>query len=229
MNLFTEHNNKTKSALEINNLGDIYKNNDFCQRNIAAFKTLDQNNIVQNKLYNNQDNFWEDPVYNRKMGELMEKICDESTTVCILENGDITAMKMKSIVCSYSWDREKNKFISQKNKGNKKSFKKEKELDSLKKKIFQNNNDIENCPVYRKNLIDLLDTLMNESTTIGVLQDGIIIAIKTKSVVINYKWQKNSNEFISQKVKNNKKRKINKFDTNENFEPEEVGYSDFVN
>jgi hypothetical protein len=228
MNLFKESNNKKKS-LKTNNFSNTNEKNVFSEHSACELKSVDNNEMCDHKFYDNQNNFWRETIYNRKVSDLMEKICDESTTVCIIENGDITAMKMKTIICSYTWDREKNKFISQKNKGNKKAFKGSEDSQIGNHNDLQNQDDIEKCPIYRKNLIDLLDALMADSTTIGILQNGVIIAIKTKSIVINYQWCKNSKEFISQKVKNNKKKKTNKFDEIDNFDPEEVGLREFIN
>lgn len=181
------------------------------QKNNETKNDLYQINIDQN--FNSNKESWNCPFYNRKMAELMKKICDDSTIIYIPQNGDITVMKIKTSFYYYIWDAKKNKFITKKNKNLCKTNNEEIEEENddastnqdLDANLMKNDkNSIENCPKYNKNLSSLLDNLINDSTTIGVLSNGIIMAIKTKSIMITYRWDNQLKDFISQKNKYNK-------------------------
>jgi hypothetical protein len=178
---------------------------------------------------NDENSSWKCPVYNRKIAELIEKICDESTTMCALESGDIMAIKTKTIICPYIWDPQRKKIISQKSKISKKRYENFGEVDFLRKNFFnKEDNEIDTCPLYNQSLSNLLETLMDEATTIGILKNGIIIAIKVKSIIVNYKWEESLKEFVSQKVRVNRNNKIKKKMDFNDFDPEEVDHNEFI-
>lgn len=69
-----------------------------------------------NLNYSQENDVANSPVYNRKLAELMAKIGDDSTTMAILNDGTVIAIKMKTVVCTYNWSEEKSDFVSQRGK-----------------------------------------------------------------------------------------------------------------
>jgi len=166
----------------------------------------------ENKESNNDNlNFYQSQIYNRKIAELFEKICDDSTTICI-QGDNVIAIKLKVVTYLYSWDKVKLKFIVNKNSKMNKFY-----YDN----IFANNKDsylnkysnyeFNKCTIYNKSLAFLFSEISKDSAIILALDDYSFFSLKTKSVFINYVWDNNKKEFLSKKSKNlYKKRDLKK-------------------
>jgi hypothetical protein len=173
---------------------------------------------------------WSCPFYKKKIAELMRRICDDSTIIYIPSNGDITVVKIKTSSYYYIWDQKKSKFITQKNRnlykynnnkdpddynhysmnldGSQSDDQDDYDEETLElNKIKNAQESIQNCPKYNKSLGVLLESLANESTTVGSLYNGIVMAIKTKSIMITYKWDSEIKDFVSHKNKYNRTNK----------------------
>jgi hypothetical protein len=138
-------------------------------------------------------------IYKKKISDLLEKICDESTTVCLLGNGDVSIVKTKNIIHSFIYDPIRKKFFLNKSGNNSCYYIQSNNITSSKADVNYNNPDV--CPIYNRHLQELIEELMKESSAISVLENRVVLCVKISEFIIHYKWDNNLNDFIMQKQK----------------------------